>query len=282
MSTRPTASAGASFPVRRPAGSGRSPRPGRRGIAPETILGPLLLVGLVVGGWHVMASTSDSTLLPGLGEIGDAIGRIVGDGAASTLWVTVVRVLLGFTLAFVAAIAAGLLMARSRWARAILEPAVLIGLTVPGLVWALLAVIWFGLAQTGPVLAVALSAAPPLVLNVYQGAKAVDPGLIEMAHVFRFDRRTRLTRLWLPALVPFLLSGARLGLSLSWKVIVLVEMFGASEGVGYELNTAFSDQDVAAVLAWTIVFGVVMVLIEYGILRTVERRVTRWRKAAIV
>jgi NitT/TauT family transport system permease protein len=185
-------------------------------------------------------------------------------------------------LAFVAATAAGLAMARSRWARAILEPAVLIGLTVPGLVWALLAVIWFGLAQSGPVLAVALSAAPAIVLNVYAGARAVDPGLIEMAHVFRFDRRTRLTRLWLPALVPFLLSGARLGLSLAWKVIVLVEMFGASDGVGYQLNTAFSNQDVARVLAWTILFGVAMAILEYAVLRTIERRVTRWRKEAIV
>lgn len=267
-----------------PAAPARRGKPGRpvARVAPETVLGPVVLVALVAGAWQLMASLSDSTLLPGVDEIASAVGRIVGDGALGALWTTIVRVLLGFALAFVAAIAAGLAMARSRRARALLEPAVLIGLTVPGLVWALLAVIWFGLAQGGPVLAVALSAAPALVLNVYQGARAVDPGLIEMAHVFRFGRRARLTKLWLPALVPFLLSGARLGLSLSWKVIVLVEMFGASSGVGYELNSAFSDQDVASVLAWTIVFGLAMAVLEYGILRTVERRVTRWRKAVIV
>lgn len=262
--------------------AGRAPRPRARRPAASTVLGPVVLVLALAGGWQLMASLSDSTLLPDVGEVAAAVGTILENGALSALRTTIVRVLLGFSLAFAVAIAAGLLMARSTWARAVLEPAVLIGLTVPGLVWALLAVIWFGLAQTGPVLAVALSAAPALVLNVYQGARAVDPGLIEMAHVFRFNRRVRLTRLWLPALVPFLLSGARLGLSLSWKVIVLVEMFGASEGVGYELNTAFSNQDVAGVLAWTIVFGAAMALIEYGLLRTVERRVTRWRKEAIV
>jgi NitT/TauT family transport system permease protein len=132
------------------------------------------------------------------------------------------------------------------------------------------------------VVAIALSAAPALVLNVVQGMRALDPGLVEMAHVFRFDRRARLRHLWLPSLAPFLLSGARLGLSLSWKVIVLVEMFGMSSGVGYQLNQAFSAQDVAAVLAWTLLFAVAMGVLEYGVLRTVERRVTRWRRVASV
>lgn len=254
----------------------------RRPRRPESLLGALALVVIVAGGWQIMASLSSSTLLPDVPDIVRALGDILRHGALRTLGTTVVRVLAGFALAFAVAIGSGLLMARSRWARAVLEPAVLVGLTVPSLVWALLAVIWFGLAQTGPILAVALSAAPALVLNVYQGAKAVDPGLVEMAHVYRFSRWSRLARLWLPALVPFLLSGARLGLSLSWKVIVLVEMFGASNGVGYELNTAFSNQDVAGVLAWTILFGAAMAVLEYGLLRSLERRVTRWRKQAIV
>ncbi len=92
----------------------------------------------------------------------------------------------------------------------------------------------------------------------------------------------RLRKLWLPALAPFLLSGARLGLSLAWKVIVLVEMFGMSSGVGYQLNQAFSTQDVSLVLAWTLLFAAAMAVLEYGLLRTIERRVTRWRRAAIV
>ena len=66
----------------------------------------------------------------------------------------------------------------------------------------------------------------------------------------------------LPSLVPFLVSGARLGFSLAWKVIVLVELFGLSDGVGYQLNSEFSSQNVAGVLAWTLVFWVVMALIE--------------------
>jgi NitT/TauT family transport system permease protein len=130
--------------------------------------------------------------------------------------------------------------------------------------------------------AIGLGVAPALTVSVVQGVRAIDPDIIEMAHVFRIPRSVQLRRLWLPAMMPFLLSGARLGFSLAWKVIVLVEIFGLSSGVGYQLNSEFSSQNVAGVLAWTIAFGVVMAVIEYGVLQTAERRLTRWRRVARV
>jgi NitT/TauT family transport system permease protein len=244
---------------------------------------PLLFVVLALGAWAIIAGTSSSPLIPSLSEIWTSLKDILQHGDAfGQIGVSVERVVLGFALAFVVAIGVGIVMGRNALVRDILEPAVLLGLTIPGLVWALLCVIWFGVALTTPVLAIALSAAPALVLNVVQGVRAVEPGLIEMAHVFRFNRRTRLFRLWLPALAPYLLSGARLGLSLGWKVLVLVEMFGMSSGVGYQLNQSFSAQDVSAVIAWTLLFSVAMAVLEYGVLAVIERRVTRWRRAVSV
>lgn len=244
---------------------------------------PLAFVIVLAGAWQLIADSSSSPLIPSVSQVISSLGHIVAHGGGlSNLGVTVERVVLGFALGFVVAVIAGIAMGRNRWIYSFLEPAVLLGLTIPGLVWALLCVIWFGVALQTPVFAVALSAAPALALNVVQGVRSVDASLLEMAHVFRFGRVTRLRKLWLPALAPFLLSGARLGLSLSWKVIVLVEMFGMSSGVGYQLNQSFSAQDVASVLAWTLLFGVAMAILEYGALRTIERWVTRWRKAAIV
>ena len=75
--------------------------------------------------------------------------------------------------------------------------------TVPGLVWALLCVIWFGVSLATPVVGVALGVAPALTVSVIQGVRAVDPDLIEMARVFRLKRWARLSRLWLPAMAPF-------------------------------------------------------------------------------
>src|SRR6201991_2007202 len=108
--------------------------------------------------------------------------------------------------------------------------------------------------------------------------KGIDADIVEMAHVFRLSTRDKLVHILIPSLTPTLIPRARVGLWLAWKVIVLVELFGLSNGVGYQLNSEFSSQNVAGVLAWTIVFWLVMTVIEYGLLRFLEDRLTRWKR----
>jgi NitT/TauT family transport system permease protein len=251
--------------------------------AVRAVLPPLAFCLVVIVAWEVMARVLASPLVPDVAEVYGELLRIVPTGAAlQQIGVTLGRILSGSALAFVVAVGLGLAIARNRLLAAFFEPGIILGLTVPGLVWALLCVIWFGVSWKTPVVAIGLGVAPALTVSVVQGVRAIDPDLIEMAHVFRIPRSAQLRRLWLPAMVPFLLSGARLGFSLAWKVIVLVEIFGLSSGVGYQLNSEFSSQNVAGVLAWTIAFGVVMAIIEYGMLQTLERRLTRWRRVSRV
>ncbi|MFY0407417.1 ABC transporter permease [Solicola sp. PLA-1-18] len=263
-----------------------APRPRRRSVLGRVLASagpPLALVVVLSAGWQLMTIRLDSPLVPGLPEIWDAFVRIAQSGLLwQSLEVTLLRVALGFALAFVIAVAVGIAMGRNVWVRRFLEPLVLLGLVVPGLVKALLGVIWFGISLVNPVLVVAMAAAPALIINLTQGVRSVDPALLEMAHVYRFSRRTRLRRLWVPALAPGLFAGARLGVALSWKVIVLVEIFGLADGVGYQLNLEFTQHHVAGVLAWTIAFAGVMTLIEYGVLQTLERRSARWRREVSV
>ncbi|MGW0183367.1 ABC transporter permease [Nocardia sp. NPDC003345] len=278
LSAEPTTGrAGRTPPVRRPA------RASRAATAAGVIAPPLTLIILLAVGWNVMAARMNSPLVPSLGAIADELVTLAGDGSLWTnLQVTLTRVLLGFAVAFLAAVVLGIAMGRNRYIQRFLEPAVLLGLVTPGLVKALLCVIWFGISMVNPILAVALAAAPALIVNITQGVRDVDPQLHEMAHVYRFGAWTRLRRIWLPALAPSLFTGARLGIAMAWKVIVLVEIFGLASGVGYQLNLEFSNHNVAGVLAWTIAFALVMTAIEYGVLQTLERRVSRWRKESAV
>lgn len=244
---------------------------------------PISFLVLLAGFWQWMAIQQNSILIPGIPAILSEVKRIaISEGAFGQIALTLERIMLGCALAFVGALIFGIAAGRSQNFERFLRPGVVLGLTIPGLVWALLCVIWFGVGWKAPVVALALGVAPALVVNVIQGVRAVDPSLIEMAHVFRFDLWSRLRHLWLPAMSPFLLSGVRLGLSLAWKIIVLVEIFGMSSGVGYELNQEFSSQNVAGVLAWTILFGAIMGVIEYGVIQGIERSITRWRRAAHV
>jgi len=247
------------------------------------LLPAALFCALLAVAWQVMATRAQSPLIPDLREIAlEFEGIVVGGEAAVQIGTTLGRIALGLVIAFVLAFAIGLTSARNRFARAFFEPALLLGLTVPGLVWALLCVIWFGLSLKTSVVAIALGVAPALAVTLTQGIEAVDPQLIEAAHVYRLGFWSRLRNLWLPAILPFLLAGMRLAFSLAWKVVVLVEVFGLSTGVGYALNSAFISQNVAAVLAWTVAFTVVVAVIEYGLFQTVERAVTRWKRKANV
>jgi len=238
---------------------------------------------LLVAAWQFMSVRLATPLVPDVAEIGRDIVRIVADGmAVKQIGITLWRILVGFSLAFAVSLSLGILAARSAIVRSFLEPAIVLGLTVPGLVWALLCVIWFGVSLWTAVVSIALGITPALILNVIQGVRSVDAQVVEMAHVFRLSRAAKLRYIWIPSLVPFLFSGARLGFSLAWKVIVLVELFGLSNGVGYQLNSEFSSQNVSGVIAWTIVFWIVMSVIEYGLLQSLERRSRNWQRTSKV
>jgi NitT/TauT family transport system permease protein len=245
---------------------------------------PALLFCIVTtAGWEAMARTVKSPLIPDVSEICAEIERIVVSGAAAEqIGLTLSRILLGFVAAALISLIVGLPAAKLPVVRRFFEPAIVLGLTIPGLVWALLCVIWFGISIWTPTIAIALGISPALVLNVIQGIKSIDGDVSEMAHVFRLSALTKFRYIWLPSLVPYLFSGTRLGFSLAWKVIVLVELFGMSNGVGYQLNSEFSAQNVGGVLAWTIVFWVVMAAIEYGLIQCLEQRSMRWRRVTRV
>jgi NitT/TauT family transport system permease protein len=263
-----------------------------RGLAPRTyharglaraivsrLFPPFLFCAVVLLLWEIMARVTANPLIPNVSDIGGEIARILAGGLAlQQIAITLGRIVLGFAAAFVIALVVGIPAARIVFLRRFFDPVIILGLTVPGLVWALLCVIWFGISLATPVVAIALGVAPALVLYVIQGVNAVDPEIVEMAHLFRLSRRDKLLHIWIPLLVPYLIGGSRVGLSLAWKVIVLVELFGLSNGVGYQLNSEFSSQNVAGVLAWTIVFWLVMNFIEYGVLQTLERYATSWRR----
>jgi NitT/TauT family transport system permease protein len=239
----------------------------------------ILFCVALLGFWEVMTWVTASPLVPGAGEVVNEMRRILFSGLAiKQIGITFGRILLGFGVAFVVSLVVGIAAARNSFVRSFVNPAIILGLTVPGLVWALLCVIWFGVSLTTPVVAIALGVAPVMVLHVVQGMHAVDAEIVEMAYVFKLPARDKIAHIWIPSLIPHLIGGSRVGLSLAWKVIVLVELFGLSNGVGYQLNSEFSSQNVAGVLAWTIVFWAVMIAMEYGVLQTFEGRFMAWRR----
>lgn len=236
---------------------------------------------LLAASWEAMALWLHSPLVPDLSAILREFLVIGESGKAfREIWVTFYRMGLGFLLAVVLAFPIGIASAVSRKAERFFEPGVILGLTVPGLVWALLCVIWFGVSIVSPVIAVALGVLPSMVITVQQGVRSLSADIVEMTRVFRLKRTIVLRRIWIPLLYASTISGARVGFSIAWKVIVLVEIFGMSNGVGYQLNSQFSLQSVEGVIAWTLAFWLAMMAVEYLVFRPIEKNASHWKKSA--
>lgn len=236
---------------------------------------------LLVLSWELMARWLSSPLVPHVLPIFQELVKISQDGFAfREIWVTFERMSLGFLLALTVALPIGIATAVSPTAHKFFEPGIILGLTVPGLVWALLCVIWFGVSLWTPVISVALGVLPSLVIAVQQGVRSLSLDTREMVRVFRLKRLTVVRRIWLPLLYAFIVSGCRVGFSIAWKVIVLVEIFGMSDGVGYQLNTQFSTQNVEGVIAWTLAFWLAMIVVEHLVFRPLDRHANHWKKEA--
>ena len=204
--------------------------------------------------------------------------RSVRSGALTfNLGVTLARVAASFTIAMALGAVIGLAMGRVPVFDRLADPWLVMLLNLPALVIIVLAYVWVGLTETAAIAAVALNKLPIATVTVREGARALDRTLDEMATVFRMGRWVRLRHVILPQLAPYLAAAARSGLSLVWKIVLIVELLGRPNGVGFEIGVAFQLFDVTRILAYALAFVAVMLAIETFLVQPFERYVSRWR-----
>jgi NitT/TauT family transport system permease protein len=117
---------------------------------------------------------------------------------------------------------------------------------------------------------------PFIALNVAEGLEGVDEDLVRMSAAYGRSRAQSLRHILVPSTLPFVFAGVRLSFAIAWKVEALTEVFGGSEGVGFQIRFAFQAFSITRVLAWTLMFIVLLLIIE-RVLSIVERRLFRWR-----
>ncbi|MEJ0074454.1 MAG: ABC transporter permease [Alphaproteobacteria bacterium] len=228
--------------------------------------------------WWLGALIAGEALLPGPLTV---LGAIVSEARSGALFLhlgaTLARVALAFTLAMALGTALGLAMGRSPLVDRIADPWVLILLNLPALVVIVLAYIWAGLTEAAAIAAVAINKLPNTAVTVREGARALDRNLDEMAQVFRMSRWTVFRHVVLPQLAPYIAASARSGLSLVWKIVLVVELLGRPNGVGFEIGVAFQLFDVTRILAYALSFTAIVLMMESFLVQPLERRTSRWR-----
>ncbi|ODN69524.1 ABC transporter permease [Methylobrevis pamukkalensis] len=241
-------------------------------------IGLLVSAASLIAVWSLAAFIADSRLLPAPWTVfGLMTAEIASGELLHHLGITLARVIAAFSSAMLIGSAIGIAMGRSRAVNAALDVWLVVLLNVPALVIIILAYVWFGLNEAAAIGAVALNKLPNVIVTVREGARALDPDLDQMAKAFRLSWKKRLFDVVLPQLQPYLAAAARSGLSLVWKIVLVVELLGRSNGIGFQLNLYFQLFDVGSILAYALSFVLVMLAIEILILQPLETRANRWR-----
>ena len=237
---------------------------------------------VVVGGlWEVVARLGvfPPRLFPRLEEVAAALVRLAAAGilprhAAETL----ARLLGGFALAAIVGVAIGIAMGRSRRAEDIFLPLVSIGAPIPGLAYAPLFMLWFGLGNLPAVLLVGVVSAFPIILNSWTGVKAVKEIWIRAAQAMGAEDRRLFRQVILPGALPYILTGLRIGLSQAWRILVAVEMLTAVPwGMGWLIFGAREFLNTDVMLAGIAAIGAIGLALEKLVFQRLEEyTVVRW------
>ena len=236
---------------------------------------PLILLLLV---WQVGSRVSSTGTLPSPLAVLSVIATEAWSGALFlNLAVTLARVAVAFALAMALGTVLGVAMGRNKTIDRLCDPLLIVLLNLPALVVIVLAYIWVGLNEAAAIGAVVLNKLPNTAVTLREGTRALDKNLDEMARVFDLTFGKKLRHVVLPQLVPYLAAAMRSGLSLVWKIVLIVELLGRSNGVGFEIGIAFQLFDVTRLLAYALPFVGLMLAIETFILQPFERHISRWR-----
>ncbi len=239
---------------------------------------PFLVVGLA---WEITARLGvfPARLFPSLEEVAYALVRLTVAGilphhAAETL----LRLFAGFSLAAVAGVAIGIAMGRSRRAEDIFLPLVSIIAPIPGIAYAPLFLLWFGLGNFATVLLVGFASSFAVIINTWTGVKAVKEIWVRSAQSMGADNQRMFRQVILPGALPYILTGLRLGMAQAWRILVVVEMLaGVQWGLGWMIFGARELLNTDVMLAGVAVIGIIGLILEKHVFQRLEDyTVVRW------
>jgi ABC-type nitrate/sulfonate/bicarbonate transport system permease component len=236
---------------------------------------------VVCGVWEVVARLQvfPPRLFPSIEVVAAAFARLTVSGTLPHHALdTVARLLAGFALAAAIGVVIGIIMGRSRLAEDVLLPLVSMCAPIPGIAYAPLFLLWFGLGNASTVLLVGFVSAFPIIFNTWTGVKAVKEVWVRSALAMGADDRRLFHKVILPGALPYILTGLRLGLAQAWRILVGVEMLAAVPwGLGWMIFGAREFLNTDVMLAGVLVIAVIGLSLEKLVFKRLEDfTVVRW------
>jgi NitT/TauT family transport system permease protein len=233
--------------------------------------------------WAASRLMGDPEVLPGPLAIGHAIMADLttpgpeGKSAYFHIGITLARIFVAFSASMLAGAAIGLAMALNRTFESSMLAVIPLMLTMPTILMVFLAVLWFGYSESGGLAAVMAVVTPYVAVNMFEGARAMDKSLIDMAVTYKARRPLLLRKVYIPHLMPYIFAAFRYAFGMTWKIVALAETFGLKFGIGYMFFFWFGQFNMTQVMAWITMFVVLMLILEHGVFARFESRAFAWR-----
>jgi NitT/TauT family transport system permease protein len=243
------------------------------------IVPPILVVVALLGVWWILVARNESHIFPTPLGVATGAWELAEDG---TLWehigASLARVAIGFLAALAIAIPLGLWMGWVSGAYYTLNPLFQMLRPISPIAWIPVAILWFGVGNTSPIFLIFISSVFPMIVQTTVGVRTIDRRYLRAAANFGVSRRVLFRRVVLPAVLPEIIVGMRIGIGVAWLVVVAAEMIALRSGLGYlimDSRNAGNRYDL--VIASMIIIGVIGLLLD-GATRLLERMKTvKWR-----
>jgi len=267
-------------PLSAPAPAAVIPPPPTTGPDWRAVGRTLVSILAALGAWALLAWVlGNPSHAPGPQQVlPELIHGLLSGKMLPDLGATMIRVAASFAIAMLTGTVLGIVLGLSRRVNDWFDPWLTIWNNIPALVLIVLCYLWIGLNETAAITAVALNKVPLVAVILREGVRARDPALSEMARVFGMGFLDRHRHILIPQLMPHIIAAARAGLALIWKVVLVVEFLGRSNGIGFRIHLNFQMFDISGVLAWAAAFVTVMLAVEWLILAPLSVRANRWRR----
>jgi NitT/TauT family transport system permease protein len=247
----------------------------------KRLLPSIIVIALIVGAWWAIVVVSGSVVFPTPWQVVTGTLELIRDG---TLWqhigASLFRVGTGFGLAVLVAVPLGLWMGWVKGAYITLNPLFQMMRPISPIAWIPIAILWFGVGDMSPIFLIFISSVFPMVVQTIAGVHTIEKRYLRAAANFGVSRATLFRQVVIPAVLPQIIVGMRIGLGVAWLVVVAAEMIALRSGLGYliiDSRNAGNRYDL--VVAGMIIIGLIGLLLD-RLMRLLEGlKVVRWRYA---
>ena len=248
-------------------------------ISAKRILPTIAVIALLIGLWWVMVIATASVVFPTPFQVVTGTLELVRDGTLfEHIGASLFRVGMGFGLAVLVAVPLGLWMGWVKGAYVTLNPLFQMLRPISPIAWIPIAILWFGVGNVSPIFLIFLASVFPMVVQTTVGVHTIEKRYLRAAATFGVSRATLFRQVVLPAVLPQVIVGMRIGLGVAWLVVVAAEMIALRSGLGYliiDSRNAGNRYDL--VIASMIIIGLIGLLLD-GLMRLLEGlKVVRWR-----